>query len=352
MAVNNNDSGVWQGWTPRNIRTTNNSGASNNSAQSRTPNNDLGRDAFLMLLLTQLQFQDPLNPMENHEFVAQMAQFSALEQMQNMNQSIMLQQANSMLGRWVEGTHMDDGSGAWNNVSGFVESVVMRGGEPHLRIGDSLLPVSRVQSVYPDLFLDTMSNLSRDIVVAQNLSIMGRHVMAVRMDGPPNDRRPVEFIEGVVSEVRFDSAGRPILVINGQEVHPGEIFSVSDSNRMIGRIVYTPNETPVAPNTQFTRREVLGIRFERGATSAQDRTFMVLSGDPNNVEHEIGSISLVADALGYYTPPNHRTITHGTVTGEVRGIRMIGQMPHLVVRTAPDVYQNVNFSAFRNRVPQ
>ncbi len=48
----------------------------------------LGKDDFLKILIAQLRNQDPLNPMEDREFVAQMAQFSALEQMMNMNKSI------------------------------------------------------------------------------------------------------------------------------------------------------------------------------------------------------------------------------------------------------------------------
>lgn len=50
--------------------------------------NDLDKNAFLKLLVTQLENQDPLDPQENHEFVAQMAQFSSLEQMTNMNESM------------------------------------------------------------------------------------------------------------------------------------------------------------------------------------------------------------------------------------------------------------------------
>ena len=46
---------------------------------------DLDKDAFLRLLTTQLQHQDPLNPMENSEFVAQLAQFSSLEQLQGLS---------------------------------------------------------------------------------------------------------------------------------------------------------------------------------------------------------------------------------------------------------------------------
>lgn len=48
----------------------------------------MGKDAFLQLLVTQLQNQDPLNPMENTEFVAQLAQFSSLEGIQNLNSTM------------------------------------------------------------------------------------------------------------------------------------------------------------------------------------------------------------------------------------------------------------------------
>lgn len=50
--------------------------------------NALDKDAFLKLLTVQLSNQDPLNPMEDREFIAQLAQFSTLEQMQNLNVTI------------------------------------------------------------------------------------------------------------------------------------------------------------------------------------------------------------------------------------------------------------------------
>ena len=52
---------------------------------SRELSDTLGKDDFLKLLVTQLKYQDPLSPMDNGEFVAQLAQFSSLEQMQNLN---------------------------------------------------------------------------------------------------------------------------------------------------------------------------------------------------------------------------------------------------------------------------
>ncbi|QDQ01735.1 flagellar hook assembly protein FlgD [Lysinibacillus fusiformis] len=66
----------------------------------QTGNSELGKDAFLQLLITQLQHQDPTNPMDDRDFIAQMAQFSSLEQMQNMTkaiQSLLLSQQQTQL---------------------------------------------------------------------------------------------------------------------------------------------------------------------------------------------------------------------------------------------------------------
>lgn len=59
------------------------------SNQSRgSTSSELGKEEFLKILMTQLQNQDPLNPMEDKEFISQMATFTSMEQMMNMNESI------------------------------------------------------------------------------------------------------------------------------------------------------------------------------------------------------------------------------------------------------------------------
>ena len=115
---------------------------------TREPNNELGKDAFLKILITQLSNQDPLDPLQDKDFIAQMAQFSTLEQMTNMNKSIeemvSMNKATAVgyIGRIIEYTD-EEGLPAFSQV-GYVR---FEEGKIILNTPDGDVPLEKVISV-------------------------------------------------------------------------------------------------------------------------------------------------------------------------------------------------------------
>jgi len=113
----------------------------------------LDKDDFLKLLITQLKHQDPVNPVDDKEFIAQLAQFSSLEQMQNLNTNLTdmmlaqqklsaLGQAMQMIGREVE-LFTKDGE----NLFGKVTGVQFRNGWPEIIVNGKLYDFTEVVAI-------------------------------------------------------------------------------------------------------------------------------------------------------------------------------------------------------------
>ena len=116
----------------------------------------LGKDEFMKILLVQLATQDPLSPMQDTEFIAQMAQFSALEQMTQMNSVTTMNSAYNMIGKIVSFT-VDGKEDAY-----LVDSVFKgKDGMPRLQAGNYVLTMSDVISVYDKSILgdDTLEDI-------------------------------------------------------------------------------------------------------------------------------------------------------------------------------------------------
>jgi flagellar basal-body rod modification protein FlgD len=131
---------------------------SSTSLASQTQGNQaLDKDAFMKLLVAQLKNQDPSNPQSNEEFVAQLAQFSSLEQMQEMNSNIttlaLLSQGNAVLGQLSQSSNLIGQQVTWEDSelglsgSGKVESVKLIEGITYLSIGGQSVPLAFVTQV-------------------------------------------------------------------------------------------------------------------------------------------------------------------------------------------------------------
>lgn len=126
--------------------------AQNSNTTGRTANDVLGKDAFLQLLVTQMQYQDPLDPQDNSEYLSQLAQFSALEQMtnvadqvgkvydlvENIDTSVLVGQLSGMIGKEIQWTttasNTEDGGVSYqtNTFVGNVTGVSISDGAPHV----------------------------------------------------------------------------------------------------------------------------------------------------------------------------------------------------------------------------
>lgn len=107
----------------------------------------LGKEAFLQLLVTELSNQDPLNPMDDREFIAQLVQLSTLEQMTSLNTGVEilhLIQATGFVGKGVEALTFDG-----SHVVGTVTEVKFTGSEPLLIVEDTAITLDEVISVFP-----------------------------------------------------------------------------------------------------------------------------------------------------------------------------------------------------------
>ena len=134
-----------------NLTLTNTSSAtstSNASAVTTAANNELGKDAFLKLLIAELSNQDPTNPVEDREFISQMATFSTLEEMQNMNQTMeTIAETNkfsavSYIGKAIAFTN-DEGK----QIPALVKAVWFENGKTILDTTEGDVPLEKVEGI-------------------------------------------------------------------------------------------------------------------------------------------------------------------------------------------------------------
>jgi flagellar basal-body rod modification protein FlgD len=135
------------------ISATNSSTIYSPEGSTRTPVQTLDQGDFLNLLIAQMSQQDPMNPQKDTEFIAQMAQFSALEQSKSMQQDMAALRANTLLGNYV--TVRDDIKATGTNT-GLVESVEIKDGVANLIVNDGKESnhylLSDVRQIYPPNF--------------------------------------------------------------------------------------------------------------------------------------------------------------------------------------------------------
>ena len=196
---------------------------------------ELGKDQFLQLLVTQLKYQDPLDPMKNDEFIAQTAQFSALEQMQQVNENIMMQ---SGLHRQVVNA---------STVQYIGKSVLVPGNTIELTAGQPAQFGADVPTA-ANLVVDITDRFGR-VVDTLQLSTNQADRLEIEWDGHDANNQPqpsgtysfkikginslgdmvlpVALMKGKVSGVSYQG-NKAMLSVNGKLIAPTEVLAATN----------------------------------------------------------------------------------------------------------------------------
>ena len=119
------------------------------SSDSKESSSNLAIDTetFLKLLVAQMQYQDPLEPQSNTDFVAQLSQMSSLTQLQDMNSSMDITRASGYVGKNITASVLDSDTGVTTYYTGKVSSVVLKNGNVYCVVGDTAIMIDNIISV-------------------------------------------------------------------------------------------------------------------------------------------------------------------------------------------------------------
>lgn len=191
------------------------------TAKTESSGNSLGKDAFLQLLVTQMKYQDPLNPSSDTEFVAQLATFSQLEQLQNLGTTMTNSQSFSLVGKDVIMKAVDS-NGSTTYYSGTVDFVTVTNGKAYYSIGGNLYPADQLDTVISS---DYMNRLPQVAETKVNYNI-----------ADPQDAK-IKISLGTGEH----SASKAIVSINGKEISE-EYITIKDDTLTIKKEAFSELE--------------------------------------------------------------------------------------------------------------
>ncbi|HEX2869560.1 MAG TPA: flagellar hook capping FlgD N-terminal domain-containing protein [Ignavibacteriales bacterium] len=217
-----------------------------NTASSTTVQNTgtgksvLGKDDFMKLMISQMKNQDPLNPMDGTQFSAQLAQFSSLEQLTNMNDALDKSiQANYLLTQSVNNTMSASLIGKEIKLGG---SGIVNSGQDNVQLGYNL--ASQAKSVTVNVYDETGKlvksfenentssgdhKLSWDFTDNNGSKLPnGNYTFEVKAKGQDDQDMTAELFKfGVIDSVKFTEQGTKIMVGNAE-------YNISDVLEVFG----------------------------------------------------------------------------------------------------------------------
>lgn len=185
--------------------------------------NTLDKDAFLNLLVTQLRNQNPLQPMEDKEFISQMAQFTSLEQIQNMNKTMKVDSAYNLVNKLVKASYTDEEKNETKDIAGLVSMVRVDNEKIYIKVNGVEVPFENVKEITDSVSpYDQMQAINQNFKMSSAFSLIGKEIKA---KVPDSTGTSYEEISGTAESVRVDK-GNIFIQVNGKEVPIETIYFV------------------------------------------------------------------------------------------------------------------------------
>ena len=234
--------------------------------KGREPSQDMGKDAFMQLLVTQRQYQDPLNPMDNQEMMAQLAQFTALEQMMNVANTVQKQLVHGRIGNFVQYQYTDPDTGKISYELGKVDYIKKNGSEALLGIENHEIKAEHVKQVIDKDNIQSNSSA---------FELLGKTVQAlIESTDSTTGEKQKTIIEGEVLSVNMKDE-KPYVVIgtgNSQvEIALEQVQNIVENPTLTGR-----NVRGIIIDDQGNEVEVEGI--VEYIAMQKDNTYLYVDG--------------------------------------------------------------------------
>lgn len=169
--------------------------ATSSSSGTAKSKSVLNMEDFMKLLTVQLQNQNPLEPMNDRDFFAQMAQLGTVQGMDDLQKSMDVQKAQSMMGKTVTAARPQDASnvGSGDTVTGVVSRMTVKNGEYYLGIQEA-------DGGVVDVTMDSIQNVSPSTDLTSLQSLVGKTVggiVSVTVEGAATPT----YVEGTVQRI-------------------------------------------------------------------------------------------------------------------------------------------------------
>lgn len=203
-------------------------------SEQKSKTNALGQDAFLKILTAQLKYQDPMEPQKDADFIAQLAQFSSLEQMTQLNNAISASSAYNLTGKMVHATAQLVEGGPMEEIFGRVDAVTIVDGAPYVQVNGHMVKASDVTSV-----LDSQLFGSGDL--ASNANLVGKAVSGKYFDSAGSE----QTIQGLVERIFYKSGMIYAQISQNGQTHNvalADIDQIADSVGQLAAAAATETE--------------------------------------------------------------------------------------------------------------